>query len=102
MNCSQMSGEKVAPNASADERLVSLARNKISTSRLRAWSKHLQIHCSDGHMSLSGHLPSFYFKQVLQTIVGNLPGVQRVDNAVEVRPASEEPNQPRDPYGPSS
>ena len=103
MSHSEVSSEKVTSNSSNDERLMSLARCKISTSRLRAWSDHLQIHCRDGRITLSGHLPSFYLKQVLQTIVGDLPGVQSVDNAVEVTVGTGRRQMPpKDPSRPSS
>jgi len=38
----------------------------------------------NGHIVLSGKLPSFYLKQVVQTIAGAVDGVRQLDNRVEV------------------
>ena len=72
----------------SDESLIDLARRSIEASRLRPWSQRLKVCCHDGNVTLSGHLPSFYLKQVLQTIVINLPGVLAVDNGVHVSTSS--------------
>ena len=37
-----------------------------------------------GVLILQGRLPSFYLKQVLQTLLRELEGVERIDNQVEV------------------
>ena len=37
-----------------------------------------------GVLVLRGRLPSFYLKQVLQTLLRDLEGVERIDNQVEV------------------
>ena len=43
----------------------------------------------DGAIVLSGNVPSFYLKQVVQTIAGSVDGVRRLDNRVEViRPSA--------------
>ena len=39
---------------------------------------------SRGTVTLSGDLPTFYMKQMAQTIVGNVEGVYRVDNRISV------------------
>ena len=72
----------------SDERLAELTRRTINASRLKVWSDQLQICCHNGIVRLSGCLPSFYLKQVLQTIVLNLPGVLAVENGVEVDTSS--------------
>jgi hypothetical protein len=69
---------------SNDDRLASLARSRIMTSRLRVWSDQLQIRCCGGDVTLSGRLPSFYLKQVLQTIVRSLPEIGEIANEVQV------------------
>ncbi len=68
-----------------DQQLAELARHAIESSRLRAWADQLRIDCHAGTVTLSGYLRSFYLKQILQTIILNLPSVQRVENHVEVR-----------------
>ena len=37
-----------------------------------------------GTLTLTGRLPSFYLKQVLQTLLRDLDGVTRIDNRVDV------------------
>lgn len=39
---------------------------------------------SQGVLTLDGRLPSFYLKQVLQTVLRDLDGVARIDNRVDV------------------
>ena len=46
--------------------------------------KALTLGYEKGVLSVTGQLPSFYLKQVLQTALRDLPGVSRVDNRVEV------------------
>ena len=38
----------------------------------------------EGVLTLRGSVPSFYLKQVLQSILKDTPGVQRIDNRVDV------------------
>ena len=38
----------------------------------------------DGVLTLEGRLPSFYLKQVLQSIIRDVPGIQRINNQVDV------------------
>jgi osmotically-inducible protein OsmY len=75
-----------------DEHVVRQARRTLDTSCLRGWSSRVRIESHSGCVTLSGRLPSYYLKQVLQTIVGRVPGVQEIDNhvAVEPRPPGKE------------
>jgi osmotically-inducible protein OsmY len=73
-----------ARDLTTDERLASLARSRINKSQLRVWSDQVQIRCCCGDVTLSGRLPSFYLKQVLQTIVRSLPDVREIANEVHV------------------
>ena len=45
-----------------------------------------EISCSyeKGVLILRGRVPSFYLKQVLQTTLKGIPGVNRIDNRVDV------------------
>jgi hypothetical protein len=45
-----------------------------------------EISCSyeKGVLTLQGRVPSFYLKQVLQTTLKGIPGVDRIDNRVDV------------------
>lgn len=73
-----------ATDPSVDERIAGQARRQIASSHIRRWSDQLQVCCQDGTVILTGQLPSFYLKQILQTIVRKLPGVQEIDNLVQV------------------
>lgn len=47
--------------------------------------RHVQCHVEDGVLSITGRVPSFYLKQVAQTAVSKIDGVERVENCLEVR-----------------
>jgi hypothetical protein len=81
-------GEHVTGDLPVDDRLVHQVREAIDTSYLRRWSGRLQVTCDQGVIIIGGRLPSYYLKQVLQTIVRPLPGVQGIQNRVVVEPAS--------------
>lgn len=69
----------------ADACLVDLARDELSHHdhfRYRANSITLESH--DGRLVITGRLPSFYLKQVLQTVLRTLPEVQKIDNRIDV------------------
>lgn len=38
----------------------------------------------NGVLTLSGRVPSFYLKQMAQTVLANIEGVDRIDNRVDV------------------
>lgn len=44
----------------------------------------LSICCRHGKLEVRGRLPSFYLKQVLQTCLLEVPGVDRIENRVRV------------------
>jgi hypothetical protein len=46
--------------------------------------KYIGVSYRDGALILRGCLPSFYLKQILQTLLQGLEGVERIDNQVEV------------------
>jgi hypothetical protein len=46
--------------------------------------KNVACEYSEGVLTLRGYLPSYYLKQIAQTIVANLEGVDRLVNAIEV------------------
>ena len=45
-----------------------------------------QIECEyrDGVLTLRGRVPSFYLKQMAQTVLKEINGVERIDNQVDV------------------
>ena len=54
-------------------------------SHFRGRTRHIRIENHAGDVVLHGVVPSFYLKQVLQTIIRGVEGVRRIDNRVDVR-----------------
>ena len=46
--------------------------------------KGIRYHFHDGALYLDGTLPSYYLKQVLQFLLIDIEGVERLENGVEV------------------
>ena len=46
--------------------------------------RYLKCQFSDGVLTISGRLPSFYLKQVAHKAVHHLDGVRRLDDRIEV------------------
>ena len=46
--------------------------------------RNISCHHEDGVLTLRGRLPSFYLKQILQTILRDLSGIKRIDNQTDV------------------
>ncbi len=46
--------------------------------------RHLTCEVHDGTVALYGRVPSYYLKQVAQTNVGQIQGIQHVDNHIQV------------------
>jgi osmotically-inducible protein OsmY len=64
------------------------ARALISDhSHFRGRAKNFELTYRDHVLTLRGRVPTYYLKQVLQTVVRDLDGVQSVDNRVEVIPS---------------
>lgn len=65
--------------------VVQQALERLSRyAHFRAHTKTISIDYCAGTLVVKGQVPSFYLKQVLQTILRDVPGVVRVDNRVEV------------------
>ncbi len=47
-------------------------------------SRHIRLDERNGHLVVQGRLPSFYLKQMLQTVLRQVEGVERIDNRVMV------------------
>ena len=62
-----------------------LARERISQNCAYAICfRDVSFHYADGILAMRGRLPSFYMKQVLQTLLQDLDGVERIDNQTDV------------------
>jgi hypothetical protein len=66
-------------------RVEALARQRLSSQCPYAFYFR-DITCSydEGVLILQGQLPTFYLKQVLQTLLNNVEGVERIENHVDV------------------
>jgi osmotically-inducible protein OsmY len=66
---------------------------RAAESRLRQTSHHAlrRVTCevNNGVAVLRGAVPSFYLKQVAQIVIGNLEGVARIVNQIDVSPNME-------------
>ncbi len=56
-------------------------------SHFRGRAKGFDLAYRDQVLTVRGRVPTYYLKQVLQTIVRDIEGVQAVDNRVEVIPS---------------
>jgi osmotically-inducible protein OsmY len=46
--------------------------------------RRLRCEFHDGHLVLRGRVPTFYLKQMAQTLVRQLPQVQQIENRLDV------------------
>jgi hypothetical protein len=53
-------------------------------SRFRGRELHLDIHFEHGTLVLRGRLPTFYLKQLLQTLLKGVDDVRQIDNQVDI------------------
>lgn len=51
--------------------------------------RRVHCECYEGIVVLSGTVPSYFLKQVAQTLVGALEGVMHIENRLEVRNQSQ-------------
>lgn len=62
--------------------------SRAAESRLRDSShlflRHVRCGYDDGRLQLEGKVPSFYLKQLAQSLVQGIPGVRRIDNRLTV------------------
>jgi hypothetical protein len=68
-----------------DLEIVRRAAHHLSQHALfRSHLDSLEIDCREAMLVVHGKLPSFYLKQVLQTILRDVSGVRQIDNRVKV------------------
>jgi hypothetical protein len=81
LQMSRKENSRTARPASVEERARELlARN----CHFRGRVQQLTMEERDGVLIVCGRVPSFYLKQVLQTALRDVDGVQQVDNRVQV------------------
>ena len=82
-----MRTHEAAP-ATSSKRLRQPAVAEVAVVRLRQvhYLKHRDINCEffEGVLVLRGCLPTYFLKQVAQTLAAKVDGVQQVDNRIEV------------------
>jgi len=79
------SARNEGPTSTSRSDLIHRARQALGKhSQLRASAKGCSLELQDGVLVVRGCVPSFYLKQMLQTVLKDLEGVQQIDNQVEV------------------
>jgi hypothetical protein len=69
--------------------LIRHARQKLAQhSQLRRLKESFQIIILGDTLEVRGDVPSFYLKQMIQTVLRDLEGVRRIDNQVKVNRAA--------------
>lgn len=63
--------------------VAKLAERRLGNSGYRVLQQ-VQCEYHAGTLTLHGHVPSFYMKQVAQTVVKSLGSVQCIDNQLDV------------------
>ena len=62
-----------------------IARRRLATEcPYSFYFRQISIDFVEGRLVLRGRVPSFYLKQILQTLLTELDGVGRIDNRVDV------------------
>ncbi len=74
---------KVSRPRTADEQIVDLACQALHSSGY-SQLRHLQVSFEHGRMTLQGQLPTYYLKQVAQSVIQDVAGVREIDNDVRV------------------
>jgi hypothetical protein len=87
MNTLICSGESAMGHSDSNsaEKIVREARAMVAAlPHFRGSCYPLSYHCYDKVLVVSGRVPSFYLKQLLQSTLANLDGIDRVINEVDV------------------
>jgi osmotically-inducible protein OsmY len=67
------------------QKVKQLARRRLSENCPYAlYFRNVSIEVKGDRLTLHGRLPSFYMKQMLQTMLKDLDGVKKIDNRVDV------------------
>lgn len=73
----------VGGTRTADQKIVDQACQALRTSGYTQL-RHLQVSFEHGRMTLQGQLPTYYLKQVAQSVIQDVAGVREIDNDVKV------------------
>lgn len=84
IGCKQTAVEPVDDRELAT-RVVTQAQSRLAdSSHFRGHQHAVTVEYEDGVLLVRGCVPSFYLKQVLQTLLVNVEGVETIDNQVDV------------------
>lgn len=68
-----------------DHEIVDRAASDLAEHfHFRRYLEGIELDCLDGELNVRGRLPSYYLKQLLQTVLRAVPGVKRVNNQIAV------------------
>ena len=79
-----MEMEASTNGTAADERIHETVRRRIDGCSYRIIFGNVTWHCNDGYLTLRGHVPNFYLKQVLQELLHGIGRVKLITNSVVV------------------
>lgn len=86
--CRDCAAKDNAGGQESNSELIRHTRQMLAQhSQLRRLEASFQFIELDETLIVRGDVPSFYLKQMIQTVLRDLEGVRRVDNQVEVRRA---------------
>ena len=71
------------PSTKNSPTIVELAEHQLKVTDSR-FSRCVSCHFQDGTLVLQGQVPTYYLKQIAQTAVAAIPGVEQVDNRIQV------------------
>lgn len=66
-----------------DDQIVDLVYQSFRASGYGQF-RQLKVYCDHGRVTLQGSLPTYYLKQVAQTVIRLIPGIRDIDNDVTV------------------
>lgn len=73
----------VSRSRAADQQILELACQALRTSGYTQL-RQVQVSLEQGRVTLKGELPTYYLKQVAQSVIQDVAGVREIDNDVRV------------------
>jgi hypothetical protein len=73
------------PKSPSSESIIRQAKSIVAAQpHFRGTAYPLQFHAYDRVLVITGRVPSFYLKQLLQSTLTNINGIDRIVNEIEV------------------
>lgn len=66
------------------EEITREAQGRLLRNPYYSSSRHIACHVDGGVLTLCGTVPTYYLKQVAQSLVAGIDGVERIENQIEV------------------